>query len=202
MKTVNKTNKTSINKKDIAKKKSLFSGDGPKWAEAYAHCFGLTYKPVTEAFINAFFEDLFKYVTSDEDVLQVESFYLKKGISVSTYYGWVKKWPQAKKINEICMNICGTRRELGAMKNELNAKFVSLSLYHYLPRYKECEEWRSSLKEKETEKLANALKIVEIPAFGSSDLVPKKKPTNKTPEEVAKKISKHVKDNTKNSLPS
>lgn len=197
MKTINKTNKNSTKKKDVVKKKSP-SSDGPKWAEAYAHCFGLTYKPVTEAFINAFFEDLFKYVTSNEDVLQVESFYLKKGIAVSTYYGWVKKWPQAKKINEICMNICGTRRELGAMKNELNATFISRNLYQYLPQYKESEEWRSSLKEKETEKLANALKIIEIPAFGSSDLVPKKP----TPEEVARKASKHVKDPRKNSLPS
>jgi len=63
------------------------------------------------------------------------------------------------------MNICGARRELGAMKNELNAKFIATTLYSYLPRYKEAEQWRSDLKEKEVEKLANALKVVELPAF-------------------------------------
>lgn len=197
-----KTNKHTTKKKDIAKKQCVpkRDWDGPKWAEAYAHCFGLIYKPVTEAFINAFFEDMFKYITEDESILQIEAYYLKKGISIQTYLDWLKKFPQAKKINELCVNIVGARRELGAMKNELNAKFVSVNLYNYLPQYKEAEEWRSSLKEKETEKLANALKIVEIPAFGSSDLVPKK--TNKTPEEVAKKVSKHVKDKRKNPLPS
>jgi len=78
MKTVNKTNKHTTKKKDMAKKKTVSSGEPPKWAEAYDYCFGLTYKPVTEAFINAFFEDLFKYITSDDDVFTSRAFFPSK----------------------------------------------------------------------------------------------------------------------------
>lgn len=198
-----KTNK-SAKKQDKNNKSNSRDRDYPIWAEDYLDCFSFTYKPVTESFINRFFQDMVTYFRDNEDAMQLERYYLQKGVRYDNIKKWCDKWPQAKAAYEMCLQIAGTRRELGAMTKDLDGSFVNKTLYNYLEMYRTSEEWRSSLRQKEAEKQSSSNYTVVMEPFPESDLVPeKKKPTKttKTPEEVAKEASREVKNRRKNVLP-
>lgn len=149
-----------------------------KWLEEYKDCFSLKTKPVTEHFIDRFFSDLIQQAISDDDLLTIESYYLYKGVDPDTYYGWVNKYPVAKKLHQVALYMIGSKREKGGLKRKYDPSMVSSSMPLYNERWKELLEWKTLLKEKEHKARGNVTVVLE--EFKDVDSRP-------TPEEVARK---------------
>jgi len=66
-----------------------------KWQAEYRNCFDWTFQPVTDRFIEKFFQDLLKSCADEDGCLSVQEFFLSKGVNSKTFYAWVNKWEQA-----------------------------------------------------------------------------------------------------------
>lgn len=161
----------------------------PLWLEEYRDCFNFTWKPVTEMFIERFFGDLVQTINMDEDILMLEEVYLKKGVPHHAFYRWVEKFPVAKEAHTTAKRLLAVRREKGALKRQYDSNMVLKSLAMYNDDWKNIEEWRAGLREKEEAGKGNITVVLD--SIPSSPAVPPKKSQPKlTPEEVMKTLNK------------
>ncbi len=164
-----------------------------KWQAEYRNCFDWTFQPVTDRFIEKFFQDLLKSCADEDGCLSVQEFFLSKGVNSKTFYAWVNKWEQAADAVETAKQLIAIKREKLALKNKLNAGVFLAMQPRYCPEYKALMEWKASLHNKNPID-DNRINVI-INEVRSSDLVVKagesKLPEQELTKAVGKLISEH-----------
>jgi hypothetical protein len=89
-----------------------------------------------------------------------------------TVFDWMAKDKNVDNAHKYVRNICAIRRDKGAANRELDGSWIAKTMPIYCDDYKALEEWRAHLSEKIAS--AGGLKIVEMPAFPDSAIVPKR----------------------------
>jgi hypothetical protein len=138
--------------------------------ESYLDLFTLQPRPVNLAWIEKLGVAGLNWAIKNDDALMIGQFFLPQGISSSSWYKWVDKFPTFKEAHEEMMAIIGMRRELGGLGKKLDCGMVSYTAAHYDKRcWKKLAEWRSKLTKDENK--TGEIKVVEVPAIPNSLLV-------------------------------
>lgn len=82
---------------------------------------------------------------------------------------WVGLYPEIKMAYNEAISAIADRREIKALKREVDASVVMPMMPHYDRDWKEMTEWRSRLKVDENK--ASGPQIVEIPVMAESKTV-------------------------------
>lgn len=157
-----KTTKPTIRKKKPAKNRV--------WDEEYFDIFTFKVKPVSDIYMEKLAEKMREWAQQD-DSLRLEDFYDLSGISPDNFERWYKRSLPLKTIHDYTIRRLASRREIGALKNELNVSMVCKTLGHYCKIYDSEEEKRIKRHEKERSK-EEVLWVME--KAKSSDKVPDK----------------------------
>ncbi len=127
-------------------------------------------KPMSENGINRLADEVVDWARNDVDAYKLSQFYLHKGISSKTWENWCKKYQRLNDASEAAKQLIGNRREIGALKHELNYGPVNFTMPFYDPEWKAETERRASLKEANSE--ARSSISVTMNAIPNSPLVP------------------------------
>ncbi len=130
-------------------------------------------KPMNEAGINRLADEVTDWARNDVDAYKLSQFYLHKGISRKVWFEWCDRWPRLLQATESAKQLIGDRREIGALKHELNYGPVSFTMPFYDPEWKDETVRRASLKESNSESKSTVL--VTMNPIPNSPLVPERK---------------------------
>ena len=130
-------------------------------------------KPMSENGINRLADEVVDWARNDVDAYKLSQFYLHKGISSKTWENWCKKFDRLNEANEAAKQLIGNRREIGALKHQLNYGPVNFTMPFYDPEWKAETERRASLKEGSGESKSTVL--VTMTPIPNSPLVPERK---------------------------
>lgn len=158
---VAQTRKTTnnSNKKDKHTKKVTV------WDEEYFDIFTFKVKPVSDHFLEKVAEGMRKWADL-ESSFRISDFHLDRGISKRDFYRWVKRDKNMETAHEYAMARIASRREKGALFNELNTSMVIKTLGHYCEIYSNEEQKRSDQRQKETSETQPITVIMkEIPSL-------------------------------------
>jgi hypothetical protein len=129
-------------------------------------------KPMNEAGINRLAEEVTDWARNDVDAFKISQFYLHKGISRKVWLEWCDRYPRLQQANESAKQLIGNRREIGALKHELNYGPVSFTMPFYDADWKDESIRRAALKDVNSEaKSSISVTMYPIP---NSPLVPDK----------------------------
>lgn len=142
------------------------------YAEYYDDMFTLRQTPVSKDYLLKFALEWVNWAMTDEDALKLTQFYVLKGIHNFSVERWMKRCPELQRAHDWALMIIGNRREIGAIKKIYDSAMIRTTMCMYDTQWKELEEWRARLSEKIAS--AGGVRVVEIPAFGDADLLPKK----------------------------
>jgi len=117
-----------------------------KVIDLYKDLFVLRERPVSEVFIERFAADMINWATNNEDALVLIDFYVSRKVNPKVAWDWEKRFPQLKAAKELTLQIIGSRREKGALKNKLNPAMVMSQQAKYDPSWWKLEESRAQLK--------------------------------------------------------
>jgi len=130
-------------------------------------------KPMNEAGINRLADEVTDWARNNVDALKLSQFYLHKGISRKVWFEWCDRWPRLQQATDAAKEMIGNRREIGALKHELNYGPVSFTMPFYDPEWKDESVRRAALKDVNSEaKSSISVTMYPIP---NSNLVPEKK---------------------------
>jgi len=161
---MSKANKTTASKKNGTKTtKSRKKKSIKKLRDFYGFSFFDTCA-MTQPIADALAEELFEWACKNRhDALTLEEFTSRRGIRLDVFFAWFKRFPVLKESWERAKEYIGNNREVGALKKELAEKTVLRSLPHYSKRWKNIEEWWSTLAAKQQEELKDfVFKLVDI----------------------------------------
>lgn len=162
-----------------------------KWQSEYRNCFDWTFQPVTERFIEKFFQDLVKSCADDDGVLSLQEFFLSKGVPSKTFYAWCDKFEEAADAVEVAKELIAMKRERLALRNKIQSNVFLAMQPRFCPEYKALVEWKASLNAKhQTDD--NRINVI-INEVANSNLVPlrgeKKLPEHELTKAVGKMIA-------------
>jgi hypothetical protein len=161
-----------------------------KWQSEYRNCFDWTFQPVTERFIEAFFQDLVKSAADEEGVMSLQEFYLSKGVPSKTFNAWCNRFEQAADAIETAKELIALKREKLALKNKINAGVFLAMQPRYCPEYKALLEWKASLTAKNPID-DNRINVI-INDVQSSSLVPLRGEKKLNEHELTKAVGKMI----------
>lgn len=130
-------------------------------------------KSMNENGINRLCDEVTDWARNDVDAFKLSQFYLHKGISRKVWLDWCNKWPRLEEATESAKELIGNRREIGAIKHELNYGPIGYTMPIYDPDWKVETERRASLKEGSSESKSTVL--VTMNPIPNSPLVPERK---------------------------
>lgn len=142
---IKKSNPNRVSKKPTTNLAKQEVKNSP-WLEDYRDLFTFSMRPITEAFIERFSKELVEWSKLD-DSLTITSFCRSKGISRTTFYSWVHKYPEIKEAYEFAYEQLGDKREVGGLTRKLDPTFAWNSLAKYDPEWKEFMQWKANLKQ-------------------------------------------------------
>lgn len=130
-------------------------------------------KSMNENGINRLCDEVTDWARNDVDAFKLSQFYLHKGISRKVWLDWCNKWPRLQEATESAKELIGNRREIGAIKHELNYGPIGYTMPIYDADWKEETTRRAALKDVNSEaKSSISVTMYPIP---NSPLVPEKK---------------------------
>ncbi len=130
-------------------------------------------KPMNEAGINRLAEEVTDWARNDVEAFKISQFYLHKGISRKVWLQWCDRYPRLQQANESAKELIGNRREIGALKHELNYGPIGFTMPFYDAEWKDETVRRAALKEGSSE--ARSTVVVTMNPIPNSLLVPEKK---------------------------
>ena len=116
------------------------------WLEDYPNFFSGKLVPVNEGFLEFLGKELIEY-SKKSLVLNLEMFFLDKGMEPATASRWAKKYPIFGVYYNAAKMYLGIRREHGALTKELSEKMVLHSIHRYLPEYREDGIFHAQMKQ-------------------------------------------------------
>lgn len=175
------------NSKPITKTKKHTKKVASKWIEDYFDCLALSYKPVTEAFINRLAQELIRWAETDEDAVKFEQFYAPKYIQRRTFERWIERFDVLRNASEVARSFISCRRELNTLKRKFDASTNNKVMFKYDEDWKDAAMFDNELKAQANKEANSGTQFIVMEKFGSSDLVPEK--PSRTPEEVAGEVT-------------
>ena len=133
----------------------------PVWLGEYRNNKDFKMKVVTQSFLEKYADEIIQKAYNDDNFFTVEDLYLFFGIPKATYYDWIKKFPFFREAHDYAKLIIGRRREKHGIMREWNTLG---SMAQYNDRWKESDEWKASLKEKQENK-ESGIKVVLVEKF-------------------------------------
>lgn len=130
-------------------------------------------KSMNENGINRLCDEVTDWARNDVDAFKLSQFYLHKGISRKVWLDWCNRWPRLQEATESAKELIGNRREIGAIKHELNYGPIGYTMPIYDADWKDETTRRAALKDVNSEaKSSISVTMYPIP---NSSLVPEKK---------------------------
>jgi len=117
---------------------------------------------------------LMDWCLHETEPLCLDEFLIKHRLHRKTYYSWVDKFEELERVHGFAMMTLGARREVGGLRNELNAALVKFTLPLYNEEHKALVEWYNQAKADQETLLAASKIVVNMSKFPESDLVPYK----------------------------
>lgn len=147
------------------------------WDDDYFCVFSFKRVPINKAVLTHYARELVKWVDDKGSTpFKTSDWYLSKGISQVTYNRWILKSEDLSHANDYAKERIGNHRELqSALKDGMyDGGMIRPTLGHYCPIWKQEQERTAALKSAAEQEGSGKI-VVEMHAFGSSDLVPVKK---------------------------
>lgn len=138
------------------------------WLEDYYDVFGLTMRPVTQAFIERLSKELVEWAKLD-DSLTIISFCRTKGLSRTTFYEWKNKYPEIKAAYEFAKEQFVDKREIGGLTRKYDPTFAFNSLAKYDSDWKEFMQWKANLKQDDGNQQKVVVEINDLSLKGKSE---------------------------------
>jgi hypothetical protein len=156
-----KTSKPTITKKKTSKKITPCQEKAPiRVIEEVRDQFtGLT-RPITNRYLENLAVDLIEWSKNDKSII-LKEFFAVRGVLKEVFYRWCKTYPPLKDAHEIAKSFIAIRREKGGLTKQYDTTMIMRSMPMYDDEWKEFEEWRASLKNKEEEKSRRQVVIIE-----------------------------------------
>lgn len=130
-------------------------------------------KSMNENGINRLCDEVTDWARNDVDAFKLSQFYLHKGISRKVWLDWCHRWPRLQEATESAKELIGNRREIGAIKHELNYGPIGYTMPIYDADWKDETTRRAALKDVNSE--AKSSITVTMNAIPNSNLVPDRK---------------------------
>lgn len=125
----------------------------------YTDLFFLQSKPVSEGFIQRVAERMIEWAKKP-DSFRITQFYNEEGIPNTYIYRWMEKYPNLKLAHEYAFSMIADRREIGALKKELDGPTMREMQAIWDPAYKAHLEWKSKLSKQE-DQVGNIRVVIE-----------------------------------------
>jgi hypothetical protein len=108
-------------------------------------------------------KDLLKWAKENDDALRICEFFADKGINQATYQNWLKKDEGFRQDYYHAMRYIGRRREKYGMqkKHNYDARFMQMTMHHFMDEFKHDIEWQASLRNKEDDKGGTKYIVIE-----------------------------------------
>jgi hypothetical protein len=116
--------------------------------------------PISNATKDALAAELYDWALNDENAFKLSQFYTERGISYNDFSRWLTQHERLKQAHDAAKILIGNRREIGALKNKLNAGVVVPSMPKYDKDWKDLAEWRASMKAEAQSDGNNTVKVV------------------------------------------
>ena len=124
--------------------------------------YGLTYFDtyhMTQPIAEALAEDMFDWVCKErEDALTLEEFAQARGIPLRLMRDWRDRFPCIARAYKDVKTYVGNNREVGMLKKKLSERGVLRSMPMYSEKWKELEQWYSTLSDQEQERITLVLR--------------------------------------------
>lgn len=131
--------------------------------------------PPTNAMIETLADEYMDTVREDEEILTIYDYVVKKGVTQSVWYDYIKKYPVLAEAHDFVKMCIAARRERGAMKRTLDSSAVFKAQSFYSPTYKEALRFNSELRLKDEDIPSNQKLTIVMQPFPTTDIVPPKK---------------------------
>lgn len=146
------------------------------WQNEYLSAWGFKLNPTSKAWLLHLAAELIDYIWSNEQVYNIKSFLVFKGINPQVWSEWMARCPELKEANEHAKMILAVRRESGMLERRLEPNAVRYSMPLYCDEWKALEAERTQIKAKiQAGQKEKEVIVVNMPQFPSSDLVPERK---------------------------
>jgi hypothetical protein len=99
---------------------------------------------ITNTMMEQLGKDLVAWAENDPNALKLKSFYEREGIGEKKFNEWCTKFPDLAEYRAHAKMIIGNRREIGALRRELDGRGV----YEMMPHYD--QDWDDALARKES----------------------------------------------------
>lgn len=173
MKNRKKPSKSSINR-DKPEIQSI-----PLWKRENMEFFMSSLGKATIPSMEKTADEMIDFVLEDENILHLDEFYLRKGLTYNTFHSWLDKSPYLKAKYKLCMEIIGLRRQ--KLLGKTNPHTLTQTLYQHSPSWDKAEKRAADLKNKDdkhtpVEELIQAVKDLGITEkMPETDIVKEKK---------------------------
>jgi len=146
-------------------------------SDDYLNLHTMKLQPVSIEWLEILAKDLVEWAINDEKALKLTAFYTNRGICSDTLARWLRRSKILNTSHKFAKMVIGNRREVGALTKKFDATLVMRSMAVYDKEWKDLEEWRSDLKNKEEEQKAASF-VVKMQSFSEKkDEKDAKKPT-------------------------
>lgn len=144
-----------------SKKKPLYLGD-------YFCLKEMTPRPATDTFLDMLGKKLMQWAELPES-LHIREFQQMVGVRDEDYSTWRKRYEPLQKAHDWAKALVGTRRELMALKRQLDPSMTKYTLHLYAPEYKEAAEFHAKLAKRDAEAVVGGVQWVVVPKIQSDD---------------------------------
>lgn len=145
------------------KKDKLIKKTNAQWDE-YFNTISFQLAPASGDFKKRMGIELVEWARLNPRAFRITQFFNGKGIHIATWYDWIEKDPELKKMHKMALSLIADRRELGALDRVLDPAFIKHTMPMFDEDWKKHEEWRASLSESQA--INSGTKIVVIEKFG------------------------------------
>lgn len=141
--------------------------------DSYVDIFTLRTTPVSDTWIEKLALELVDWAINDPEAFKLTQFYRLKGIGSDDMKRWKERNSKLKRAHTIALEALGDKREIGALKKLYEPGTAARTMPRYDPEWRDLEEWRASLKNKDEDKNREP-QVIVIDRFPDSDKVPVK----------------------------
>lgn len=145
------------------KKERLVKKTNAQWDE-YFNTISFQLAPASGDFKKRMGIELVEWARLNPQALRITQFFNGKGIHIATWYDWIDKDENLKKMHKMALSMIADRREIGALNRTLDATMVKHTMAMFDEDWKKHEEWRARLSD--TQANNTGTKIVVIEKFG------------------------------------
>jgi len=163
------SNKKKSSKNSIEKKK-LENQPIPEWRRENMEFFMSALGKATIPSMEKTGDDMLDFVLSDEEILHLDEFYLRKGLTYDTFHGWLEKSAYLRAKYKLCMEIIGLRRQKVLRKT--NPHTLTQTLYQHSPGWDKSEKRNADMKNKDDKNRSVEELIQAVKEMGISDKMP------------------------------